>query len=449
MRLRAAVVFWFLLTLLSCSSAPEEEPGKIVKGSTESTSVGGGASGAEFPWDIPSGETNRYPIVFVHGFMGFGRDVVPGFCYWGGFTDLEKELTAAGFTAYTAVVGPISSNWDRACELYAFIRGGTVDYGEVHSRNAGHARYGATYPGVFPQWGQTDPEPGTGNKIHIVVHSMGGQTARVLVHLLENGAPEEFALRLETGGVSPLFTGGKSWVESVTTISTPHDGTTLLEEPSLFNNTQRGIVGFLASLNALQLIRFDFRLEHFGVVLDPGESVFMYAERVYRYIEGSGKTDIGTWDASVEGAAILNRWVKAAPDVYYFSVANEKTYPYESDGFQFPELDMLFAFQPAARFLGSYTGSSGVEIDSSWWENDGVVNTRSMKGPVNGSSDVIVSYSGRPERGVWNYMGVLSSFDHGNTIGVPYFRMVRPGVPEGPLKWYLDMAAFLRGLPAD
>ena len=88
---------------------------------------------------------NRYPIILVHGFMGFGREMSDDFFYWGGTTDLQKELIQAGFDVRTASIGPVSSNWDRACELYAVIKGGQVDYGKAHSENFGHAQYGRTF----------------------------------------------------------------------------------------------------------------------------------------------------------------------------------------------------------------------------------------------------------------------------------------------------------------
>ena len=52
-----------------------------------------------------------------------------------------------GHTVHYASVGPVSSNYDRACELYAQIKGTRVDYGQVHSQRYGHARYGKDYTG--------------------------------------------------------------------------------------------------------------------------------------------------------------------------------------------------------------------------------------------------------------------------------------------------------------
>ena len=53
----------------------------------------------------------------------------------GGVHDIQEDLKRNGYTVHTAAVGPVSSNWDRACELYAQINGGTVDYGAAHAEN--------------------------------------------------------------------------------------------------------------------------------------------------------------------------------------------------------------------------------------------------------------------------------------------------------------------------
>ena len=77
--------------------------------------------------------------------------------------------------------------WDRACELYACIKGGWVGYGEAHSAKFGHDRYGRTYPGLYHEWGQVDRQTAKVRKIHIIGHSLGGLTGRTLIQLLESG----------------------------------------------------------------------------------------------------------------------------------------------------------------------------------------------------------------------------------------------------------------------
>lgn len=94
---------------------------------------------------------NHDPIVLVHGLFGWGNTEIAHSNYWGGTDSLRDLLKEKGYTVYTPTIGPVSSNWDRACELYAYLVGGTVDYGLAHSRKYGHARYGSTFTGVLPQ----------------------------------------------------------------------------------------------------------------------------------------------------------------------------------------------------------------------------------------------------------------------------------------------------------
>ncbi len=69
----------------------------------------------------------RYPTVYVHGLMGWGaRDQIYAVTpYWGLTSDLMPYLTGKGYESYAASVGPLSSAWDRACELYAQLTGTT------------------------------------------------------------------------------------------------------------------------------------------------------------------------------------------------------------------------------------------------------------------------------------------------------------------------------------
>ena len=95
-----------------------------------------------------------YPYVFVHGMGGWGPansyyDLSP---YWGGGLGTSDEdllflLNAHGVEAYGVQVGPLSSAWDRACEIYAQLTGTVTDYGEAHSKAHGHDRYGFSYEG--------------------------------------------------------------------------------------------------------------------------------------------------------------------------------------------------------------------------------------------------------------------------------------------------------------
>ena len=77
--------------------------------------------------------TNQYPIVLVHGFIGWGPEEMGGYPYWGGNLDLTEYLESFGFEVFTVSVGPVSSNWERAVETFYQIKGGQVNYGKNHS----------------------------------------------------------------------------------------------------------------------------------------------------------------------------------------------------------------------------------------------------------------------------------------------------------------------------
>jgi triacylglycerol lipase len=355
-------------------------------------------------------------------------------------------------------VGPVSSNWDRACELYAAIRGGRVDYGLAHSRAAGHRRFGRVYAGLLPDWGET-------RRVHLLGHSMGGLTARLLVQLLEQGDAAERAAT-PPAELSPLFAGGhegeQAWVRSVTSLSSPHDGTPAAFR---FDTTKPALRRFAAgayyrairaarragatteagagqevgrSRHSLSL-RLDLFLEAWGLEPAPGESPARFRRRFAEAEDWWRGRDTGLWDGSPQGARELNLWVAARPDVYYFSWATEQTTRDPLSGKQVPEPGMSFLIYSQAAFIGGFSG------DPAWWPNDGIVSTCSMRGPTRGSSDRIVAYSGQPQAGVWNFMGVLRSCDHLDVIGFPSAR-THPAGAELP-EFYAAIAALLEGLP--
>ena len=384
--------------------------------------------------------SNDDPLVLVHGFMGWGREELLGFKYWGGFGDLQETLNQAGYRSYTGVVGPFASNWDRACELYAYIKGGTVDYGQVHATAHGHARYGRHFAGLYPAWG-TPEGHGSVRKVHLIGHSQGGQTVRVLTALLAQGDAAERAATRD-GSLSPLFQGGHDGVRSVTTLASPHDGTSLAAGlDNLLPQVRAGLLGFaaLAGIEPDQL-PYDFKLDQWGLRRAANESFTAYLDRVERSPIWQSH-DISAWDLSPDGARELNQRFAAQPQVYYFSWSTAATQSIWPSGHQIPLPSMLPQFWPSALFIGAYSRDlpGQVRIDRSWWENDGLVNTRSMAGPTLGSNDRILPYREPPEAGVWNDHGVLAGWDHLDIVGIGTLRDLRP--------WYLRLARALTALP--
>ncbi|MBQ8083318.1 MAG: lipase, partial [Clostridia bacterium] len=160
---------------------------------------------------------NNYPFVLIHGYNNMTDTFGPA----------REILTEAGYECYSPHIGPFTGLWDRACELYAMLKGGTVDYGIAHSERCGHPRYGKTFEGMFKNWGELD-ENGEKVKAHFVGHSFGGATIRFLLHLLIEGDEREKAVT-PADELHPLFQGGHDdWIETVFTVAAPHNGTTVL-----------------------------------------------------------------------------------------------------------------------------------------------------------------------------------------------------------------------------
>ena len=371
-----------------------------------------------------SGAT-RYPTVYVHGLMGWGEhdQIYSAVPYWGLSTDLMPYMTSKGYESYADSVGPLSSAWDRACELYAQLTGTTVDYGAAHAAEYGHARYGATYDKpLFAGWSAS-------KKINLVGHSFGGATIRLFLDILADGsAAEQAAAKAAGTEVSPFFEGGKAdWVYSLTTLAAPHNGTTFLE--CCDNMAQFAAEASTAMAKLLGISDFkgvyDFQLEQFGFYRKDDRvlhSDFLsHNDNVFR-------------DLTIDRALELNDDIEIQPNVYYFSYAGDKTRQNSATGERTSAVDMTPLFVPFANRMCSYydqTTAGGFRIDKTWAPNDGLVNTVSALYPTD-SAGRCLTKSGQTgyiqqdgysnvsyQPGVWNVMPVRH-YDHGNFIaGMP------------------------------
>lgn len=375
-------------------------------------------------WALCGGKV-QYPYVLVHGLGGWGETtgINNAVTYWGATTgDLTVYLEEQGYTVHAPSVGPLSSTWDRVCELYAQLTGTTVDYGEAHSKQHNHARYGREYTTpLVENWGEKI-NGGQRVKINLVGHSFGGATVRLLTSLLEYGNEAE----MNTTGdeTSPLFTGKKgNWVHSVTSLCAPHNGSTL----TCVIDSIGSVAGFTDSTQMLVSLCFgvagvakpasgvyDFMLDQFGVGEINGNADDV--ADAFASVTAMGNDHAG-YDLSPDGAAALNKTIKTVDGVYYFSYSYLTTKDGSLLSGQVPDSGTFAVLYPTALAMGSYKGTTkgGIVIDETWQPNDGLVSVVSAQYPT--GEEWTEFNDKKIQKGIWNVMPTKKG-DHGKVIGL-------------------------------
>ena len=119
-------------------------------------------------------------------------------------------------------------------------------------------------------------------------------------------------------------------------------------------------------------------------------------------------------------------------------------------GFHTPNKDVFLLIRSRAKLIGSrivFT-NSGSATDSTWWENDGIVNSRSMRGPTTGQNgaDFIVKYQPFEPliKGRW-YAFETIKLDHYQSVGHMISREKRSLLDS----IYVNHAKLLWSLPKD
>ncbi len=356
----------------------------------------------------------NYPYVFVHGMMGWGENTEGAMMdapYWGfkAENNVPEYLRSLGYEVAVPSVGPMSSAWDRACELYAQLTGTVVDYGAAHSERCGHARFGRDYTGRAllgdgAGWDLTTP-------VNVVTHSFGGPTANVFASVMEYGCKEE--IEASPDDCSEFFKGGKEGlVYSVSTLASPHNGTPL---SNLLYDIKLPV--FLAAfiMNVADN-GTDYMLDQFGLTKDPatGEKKSFN----FKGIKAICKSDDHcAYDMTIKGAKELYEKFPAAAHTYYFSYSGDIT----EDGRLGRKISGdfatgIFGMTGSLITLSSGRRFDGVKLGREWAPNDGFVPVVSARYPFVHEH---AEYAEAQEltTGIWYAMPTTEGGSHGYHVG--------------------------------
>ncbi|PYH63700.1 esterase/lipase family protein [Aspergillus vadensis CBS 113365] len=321
--------------------------------------------------DSNTENAQKVPIVMVPGFSGWGTPLFGAVNYWGGIENIPQKLAEDGKTVIVTPIAPLSSNWERACELYAQLtskrflwydlkkgtfnnhnnyQGIEVDYGDIFPRIYEYEQHtkNRKLPIIFTKddkeewadWVWSKDKP-----VHFICHSQGGNTVRYLLHLMERGS------RNLTDATRPEFdspahatyfneSGRSNWTISVSTIGTPHRGSTIIDAiqdyfKAATPDEKTKLIGRLfaiLSFNDPENRFYDLQLDHWGInrlTTAVGRESFpeMRARLespannapVYRWLHQNHN---GLYDNTIAGVRDLNNsTIPTLNNIYYFSLS--------------------------------------------------------------------------------------------------------------------------------
>ena len=379
--------------------------------------------------------TNRYPILLCHGLTGWGDDdkITKYFPYWG---PLVKYMEEQGFEYYAPSLGPFNSAWDRTCVLWAYLFGGTVDYGKVHSKKHHHARYGKTFEhGVLEDLGMTEEH----KKMIVFGHSFGGPTVRAIGTLFSYGSEAERE-GTDPDDLSPLFAGGHgNLIHSITTLSGVDNGTTFA---SLFGNAGMTVITYLIMMGCVFLgdtpvaKYYNGHLQQFGLQPEPGDIKGWRFRNPLRpkywkhYRQYDANQDVDNLAKEMEVEIVQERILpleKVNPDIYYFAQRADATHTTKDGKIRMDVTPDLICYIPGTvtdKWTGTRVENYGVGSDPMWFHTDGFVNVPGQSAPFS-QPHTDGDYNTEFKPGIWYNMPIEKG-DHvlWNGMFVPAKRQI-------------------------
>lgn len=399
-------------------------------------------------------------IIFVPGLFGWGPGELGGFPYWG---DALAQFSGTRFKTHWVKCGPISSFHDRACEVFAHIRGMTINYGAEHSAAEGHAQFSRdlTGQGFVPDWSEDNP-------VILIGHSAGAQTCLQLQQLLA----EDF------WGIG----SNQNWIEAVVCVTGVLNGSTLtymfcddrsgrLKLPTNF--LVRSALDFIEALGLAARPIFDLGRDYdlyldqwIGKANPSTEELLAFFENNHRFTEGE---DNPAFDLSLQGCLKANHRFQTASKTYYIALVACATHAEGWFGLpvgpkrQKPDESMSSLLKRPAEYQALRPdfvtppipgwGAGNLVIDN-WRENDGAVSSISQRFPFTagaqplGGNGIFGLEPQMVEIGKWYVEDIEAvtglRFDHFDpVVGA---KLKSPQMEAAQLSLYSKLSALLQSL---
>ncbi|XP_027362830.1 uncharacterized protein LOC113870436 [Abrus precatorius] len=344
----------------------------------------GDVENVEVQKEVPKGERETHghdddlpPIVLVHGYFGlgsFGKGRLGALSHFAEVVHKDQRVL-------TPHLGSLTSIYDRARELFYYLKGGQVDYEEEHSKACGHSQFGRIYQrGQYPKWDEDHP-------VHFVGHSAGAQVVRVLQQMLADKAFKGYENTSENWILSVISLSGafngttRTYIDGMR----PEDGRTL--KPICLLQLWRIGVIIYDWLDISRLKNcYNFGLDHFNMSWKKMGILGL----VDCLLGNAGPFASGDWilpDLTIQGSIRLNYHLHTFPNTYYFSYATKRSWKVmgvtvHSWMLGIPPLLFIRVLQMSQwrhppHISPPYEGY----MNEDWQENDGALNTISMTHP--------------------------------------------------------------------
>ena len=396
---------------------------------------------------------NNYPTVFMSGLGGWGEDqlqnkIMP---YWGkGKNNVLEDLRGLGYECLFPSLGPLNSSWDRVCILWAWLFGGTVDFGKAHAEKYGISRYGRTYEhGALEYLGQ----PGPHKKANFIGHSMGGPLIKTLSELFVYGSEEERAVTPEDE-LSPLFKGGHGHlIHCLTTLSGTNNGTALADFPT--NYGLSFVTGIFAVLGAVIGDTFMSNvyyidLPQYGITPEREDAKKLHLRNPLKYTDGikkvcdphSGAQNCFIEMTVKENLDVINPSLHPVDkNIYYFAQRASAMQPAKGIHTK-PKKGMFALTFIAGCVTGWYAPKAlkdrGLDKDPDWFKGDGFVKLKGQSAPTGQPSADAVPGQTEFKPVLWYNMPPVNG-DHTSWMDLSF--------QENRVQNFRDMMAMFRSLP--